>query len=262
MNRIKQRGFTLIELLVVVSIIGLLIGILLPALGAARRTARQMQGSTQVRGIQQGMVIFAQGNNSNYPGLTSAGAQETNATVIPYTAAASLGFTVQARFAIMLGAQLFPAEYMISPSEVFNKSIYQNANNPADTTFGALTGGNADHYSFALLRIDQAGQRASEWSDTTNAEAIVVGDRRVPNITGSTANATIAGYDSIHATDGWRGSVAYNDNHVDFLTIPTAVPINITTRYGTVINTNNDDLFAGGNDDAIMVGRDAATIDN
>ena len=69
--RSRKSGFTLIELLVVISIIALLIAILLPALGAARRTARRMQNSTQLRGIHQGLVTFANSNKNNFAGLDS-----------------------------------------------------------------------------------------------------------------------------------------------------------------------------------------------
>ncbi|MEL6497845.1 MAG: prepilin-type N-terminal cleavage/methylation domain-containing protein [Planctomycetota bacterium] len=66
-TRKNVRGFTLIELLVVIAIIALLIGILLPALGKARKSAQQLKDSTQIRGVIQALVTWAADNKEEYP---------------------------------------------------------------------------------------------------------------------------------------------------------------------------------------------------
>jgi prepilin-type N-terminal cleavage/methylation domain-containing protein/prepilin-type processing-associated H-X9-DG protein len=55
----RQRAFTLIELLVVISIISILISILLPALGAARKSARAMQCLTLMKQYAAANFIYA-----------------------------------------------------------------------------------------------------------------------------------------------------------------------------------------------------------
>jgi len=67
MKRTNKRGFTLIELLVVISIIALLIGILLPALGRARKNAQALKDGTQLKQIHLGLASWASSNNNNYP---------------------------------------------------------------------------------------------------------------------------------------------------------------------------------------------------
>ena len=58
-------GFTLIELLVVISIIALLVGILLPALGAARQTAQSIVCMSNNRQIGVATTTYA-GDNTEY----------------------------------------------------------------------------------------------------------------------------------------------------------------------------------------------------
>lgn len=63
----KRKGFTLIELLVVVAIIALLISILLPSLSRARELAKRAVCASNLRGIGQGMHIYANDNKEWFP---------------------------------------------------------------------------------------------------------------------------------------------------------------------------------------------------
>lgn len=230
----KNTAFTLIELLVVISIIALLIGILLPALGAARRTARQMQNSTQVRGIHTGLVLFSQGNNTYYPGKNTIGTNVAALAIYADGEQQSVASTndtgayVAFRFRELLEDNYFTGEYAISPSET--KDVWAGSGNN-------LT---ADNFSYALLQITTSGNRDVEWRDTSNSEAVVISDRAIDNTdTGSGSIKSVHTNPSSKDVDEWRGSVGFNDNHVTF----EATHDGLNTQYGDSSITG-DNLFA------------------
>ena len=262
----RIKAFTLIELLVVISIIALLIGILLPPLGAARRTANQMKNGTQVRSIIQGAVIFAQSNGSYYPGLDSGGsvlvptASQLTSLGNPSIGGGSNGNHPAARMAILINGNFFTSDIAVSPGETTSIAKWPRS---GETSGSPFTGSSsAGHYSYALLAladeitgatITTSGHtgRIGEWRETSNSQAVVVSDRLF-----GTNRSIWSSKDN-----DWRGSVGFNDNHVEFLQHQQN---NITTKYGTVTNisssTTGDNLFLTTGDSSTNAGSNAYMI--
>ncbi len=273
----SRRGFTIIDLLTVLGVVVTLLFVFLvlaPALSKPRGgNTRHIRDNTHIRGIHQGMVLFAQNNKDRYPipseldkghtTLSSASAKDDPGSVL----------------SILIYAGFFPPELTVSPaeqSELVRVDDDYNLTVPAlpgatSAAVGstnqalwdpAFRGSSAEHVtqggtkavgtlamesnvtgnnSYAMMPF--FGARRAKWSNTFSANEAVLGNRGPSyEVVGAQASAsyrllntgkvdTRAGFTDtvgkgtssisllIHGKrDTWEGNVAFNDNHVDFLT--------------------------------------------
>src|SRR5439155_4027680 len=78
---VRARAFTLVELLVVLAVIGVLAGLLLPAIGKAKEAGRATACLSNLRQIGIALQLYVQDNNNKMPVMRDKSFDPTTPTV-------------------------------------------------------------------------------------------------------------------------------------------------------------------------------------
>jgi prepilin-type N-terminal cleavage/methylation domain-containing protein/prepilin-type processing-associated H-X9-DG protein len=122
----RERAFTLIELLVVISIISLLISILLPALGAARKAAQSIQCLSQLKQMGLGTFAYLTDFNGWYPAVYITDSAKNDYPYGPHTSSSD-GYTWGEALLpyVFSGKSIDPSSGSYTQSTIQTRSMYK-----------------------------------------------------------------------------------------------------------------------------------------
>jgi hypothetical protein len=196
----SHRGFSLIELFALLAVGAVVAVVILPALwpGRVRTNLRPMKDASQIRGIHQSMVQWANSNDGRFPrpsdfdkdGFTVDIGQRTDPRQ-----ALRLDSTSNI-FSLLVWNGSVPTQLMVSPAEAgpiifFEHYEVKNPDSaavpakalwdpsfrahPADAALGKREVVGEAHFSYA--HIPPFGKRADIWTDTADSRHAVLANR-------------------------------------------------------------------------------------
>lgn len=238
----ESSGFTLIELLVVIGIIGILAGLLLPALSRAKERGRSVQCLNNLKQISLGLVHYAD-DYEYYPPGRQAGVTQWDLCVGVYLGGKPDPLSPEARTAIFR----CPSTKVSSPGAVLTYSANPNVCKEVTASVGPVRADSINRVSDVLVAADGiqyaadgsshaifwgvvgSSGSAIYWNDGTQATA----DAPIP--VGVDRDGIYEAADAAGANLRYRHNERVNglflDGHVEGLARGRVRDRNIYTRY-------------------------------
>lgn len=168
----RRTGLTIVEVLVVIAIIAVLVGILIPAIGAARRKAEGVSTTSMMRQASAALTMYGGDYRDAFPYLATPGQPDAPIRVREYTIARGGYFGIQTKF----WTALIVPEYL----EVLPQATALNEGKPSSLALGPAS--SAGLYTSRYWLTHAAHAAPAFWEDEPATDTALLRGMRLTDV--------------------------------------------------------------------------------